>query len=134
MPIQTNEPVSIAFEVEVAQDTSYTQPYWTRASEYHDAVYTLERPEFRFLPFALPDVHGVVTYRVEGVDFTLTRPAQTVSINRPWGERRRLLTVAPAISLSVFAAYRCYSYIRICHDRWENDVCHHSGDAEQRKG
>ena len=101
MPIQTNEPVSIAFEVEVAQDTSYTQPYWTRASEYHDAVYTLERPEFRFLPFALPDVHGVVTYRVEGVDFTLTRPAQTVSINRPWGERRRLLTVAPAISLSV---------------------------------
>ena len=101
MSIQTNQPVSIAFEVEVPKNTTYTQPYWTRASEYHDAVYTLERPEFRFLPYTPPDVQGVVTYRVEGIDFTLTRPAQTVSINRPWGERRRLLTVAPAISLSV---------------------------------
>ncbi len=101
MSIQTNQPVSIAFEVEVPKNTAYTQPYWTRASEYHDAVYTLERPEFRFLPYTPPDVQGVVTYRVDGVDFTLTRPAQTVSINRPWGERRRLLTVAPAISLSV---------------------------------
>ena len=101
MSIQTNEPVSIRFEVEVPQDASYTQPYWTRASEYHDAVYTLKRPEFRFLPFAPPEVHGIITYRVDGTDFTLARPAQTVSINRPWGERRRLLSVAPAISLSV---------------------------------
>lgn len=101
IPIQTNEPISTLFEVEVAQDADYTQPYWTRASEYHDAVYTLKRPEFRFLPFASPEVHGLVTYRVDGVDFTVTQPAQTVSINRPWGERRRLLTVAPAISVSV---------------------------------
>ena len=100
-PIQTNEPISVVFEVEVAREADYTQPYWTRASEYHDAVYTLKRPEFRFLPFAPPEVNGIVTYRVDGVDFTLTQPTQTVSINRPWGERRRLLTVAPAISLSV---------------------------------
>ena len=101
IPIQPNEPISIVFEVEVARNADYTQPYWSRASEYHDAVYTLERPEFRFLPFTSPEVNGVVTYRVDGVDFTLTQPAQTVSINRPWGERRRLLTVAPAISLTV---------------------------------
>ena len=100
-PIHPNKPVSVAFEVEVPQDAPYTQPYWTRASEYHDAVYTLKQPESRFLPYTPPDVHGTVTYRVDGVDFTLTQPAQTVSINRPWGERRRLLTVAPAISLSV---------------------------------
>ncbi|MCG9130140.1 PIG-L family deacetylase [Candidatus Poribacteria bacterium] len=99
--IQTNQPVSTTYAVEVPQDAAYTQPYWTRASEYHDAVYTLKHPEFRFLPAAPPDVHGVVTYRVDGVDFTLTQPAQTRSINRPWGEKRRLLTVAPAISLSV---------------------------------
>ena len=99
--IPTNEPVSITYEVEVPQNAAYTQPYWTRASEYHDAVYTLKQPEHRFLPAAPPDVHGAVTYRVDGVDFTLKQPAQTVSINRPWGEKRRLLTVAPAISLSV---------------------------------
>ena len=101
IPIQTNQPISIVFEVQVAQNADYTQPYWTRVSEYHDAVYTLKRPEFRFLPYASPEVNGVVTYRVDGVDFTLTQPAQTVSINRPWGERRRLLTVAPALSLSL---------------------------------
>ena len=99
--ILTNEPVSITYEIEVPQDAAYTQPYWTRASEYHDDVYTLKHPEFRFLPTAPPDVHGVITYRVDGVDFTLTQPAKTRSINRPWGEKRRLLTVAPAISLSV---------------------------------
>ena len=99
--IQTNQPVSTTYAVEVPQDAAYTQPYWTRASEYHDAVYTLKQPEFRFLPAAPPDVHGVITYRVDGVDFTLTQPAKTRSINRPWGEKRRLLTVAPAISLSV---------------------------------
>ncbi len=99
--IQTNQPVSITYAVEVPQDAAYTQPYWTRTSEYHDAVYTLKQPEFRFLPVAPPDVHGVITYRVDGVDFTLTQPAKTRSINRPWGEKRRLLTVAPAISLSL---------------------------------
>lgn len=100
-PIETNKPISIAFGVEVPQNAAYTQPYWSRASEYHDAVYTLNHPESRFLPFTPPEVHGVVTYRVDGVDFIVTQPAQTRSINRPWGERRRLLTVAPAISLSV---------------------------------
>ena len=100
-PIQTNQPVSLTFHVEVAADADYTQPYWTRASEYHDSVYTLTRPEFRFLPFTPPDITGVVTYRVAGVDFTVTQPVQTVSMNRPWGERRRLLTVAPVLSLSI---------------------------------
>ncbi len=100
-PIETNTPVSIAFGVEVPQNAAYTQPYWSRASEYHDAVYTLNHPASRFLPFTPPEVHGVVTYRVDGVDFIVTQPAQTRSINRPWGEKRRLLTVAPAISLSV---------------------------------
>ena len=99
--IPTNEPISMTYEVEVPQNAAYTQPYWTRASEYHDAVYTLKHPEFRFLPAAPPDVHGVVTYRVNDVDFTLKQPAQTRAINRPWGEKRRLLTVAPAISLAV---------------------------------
>ena len=99
--IQTNHPVSIAFKVEVPKNAAYTQPYWTRASEYHDAVYTLKHPEFRFLPSAPPDVHGVITYRVDGVGFTLRQPAKARAINRPWGEKRRLLTVAPAMSLSV---------------------------------
>ncbi len=33
--------------------------------------------------------------------FALKQPAQTVYIDRPWGEQRRLLTVAPAISVGI---------------------------------
>ena len=120
----------LTFEVEVPQGAAYTQPYWTRASEYHDAVYTLERPEFRFLPFAPPDVHGVLTYRVEGVDFTLTRPAQTVSINRPWGERRRLLSVAPAISLSMSPRIGVVPISGSATAGGENHIYRHGGSAE----
>ncbi len=99
--LQKNAPVTLEFEVEVPPDAGYTQPYWTRASEYHDAVYTLNQPEFRFEPFAPPEVHGILTYRVNGVAFRLKQPVETVSINRPWGEKRRLLTVAPALSLTI---------------------------------
>jgi len=38
IPIQKNEPISIAFEVQVPQNVDYTQPYWTRVSEYHESV------------------------------------------------------------------------------------------------
>ncbi len=99
--MQQNEPVSIEFEVEVPQYARYTQPYWTRASEYYDAIYTLKQPEFRFQPFAPPEVHGILTYRIDGTDFTLKQPAETISIQRPLGEKRRLLTIVPAISLTV---------------------------------
>ena len=129
-PIETNKPVSIAFEVEVPQNTAYTQPYWSRASEYHDAVYTLNHPESRFLPFTPPEVHGVVTYRVDGVDFTVTQPAQTRSINRPWGERRRLLTVAPAISLSVSPHIGVIPISESTMTSGENDLYRNSGDAK----
>jgi hypothetical protein len=38
---------------------------------------------------------------VDGVGFWLNQPAQTVFIDRPWGEQRRLLTVAPALSVTL---------------------------------
>ena len=52
-------------------------------------------------PFAPPEIFGVFSYEVEGVQFLLSRPVQTVSIDRPWGEQRRLLTVAPAINIAI---------------------------------
>ena len=83
------------------EEANYSRPYWSRQSEYHDDVYTVDRPEFAHLPFQPPEVVGVLTYRIEGVEFKITQPAQTVQMIQPWGERRRLLMVAPAFSLTV---------------------------------
>jgi len=89
------------FEVHVPEESSYSRPYWSRQSEYYDDVYTVNQPEFAHLPFSPPEVVGMLAYRIEGVEFKITQPAQTVQMIPPGGERRRLLTVAPALSLTV---------------------------------
>ncbi len=96
-----NEQARVRFEVTVPEDAEYTRPYWSRASEYHDAVYTIHKPEHANLPWSPPEVVGVFTYRLEGVTLSATQPAQTVWVDRPWGEQRRLLMVAPPISVTV---------------------------------
>ncbi|MCH8295675.1 PIG-L family deacetylase [Candidatus Poribacteria bacterium] len=100
-PLGYNERMEMQFGLTVPEDAEYSQPYWSRGSEYHDDIYTIHRPEFLFLPFAPPEVVGEFTYRVEGMTFAMAQPVQTVQMNRPWGEQRRLLTVAPAISVTV---------------------------------
>ncbi|MFN7945525.1 MAG: NEW3 domain-containing protein [Blastocatellia bacterium] len=96
-----NERARRQFELTVPPDAEYTRPYWSRANELRDHIYQINKPEFLNLPFAPPDVIGAFSYKVDGVSFTLTQPAQTVFIDRPWGEQRRLLTVAPAIGVSL---------------------------------
>ena len=96
-----NDEVQARFEVRVPEEANYSRPYWSRQSEYHDDVYTVDRPEFTHLPFQPPEVVGMLTYRIEGVEFKISQPAQTVQMIQPWGERRRLLMVAPALSLTV---------------------------------
>jgi hypothetical protein len=38
------------------------------------------------LPFAPPEVVGSFPYRVDGVGFWLHQPAQTIFVDRPWGD------------------------------------------------
>ncbi|MCS7156345.1 MAG: PIG-L family deacetylase [Blastocatellia bacterium] len=100
-PLERNDQARARFEVTVPEDAEPTRPYWSRASEYHDAVYLIHKPEFLNLPWPPPEVVGVFTYRVDGVIFTVMQPAQTIFVDRPWGEQRRLLMVAPPISVTV---------------------------------
>ncbi|HEY3137741.1 MAG TPA: PIG-L family deacetylase [Blastocatellia bacterium] len=99
--VADNERLSVQFEIRVPENASYTRPYWSRAHELRDHIYTIDEPEYLNLPFQPPEVVGVFNYEVDGVRFTLTQPAQTIFIDRPWGEQRRLLTVAPAISVGL---------------------------------
>lgn len=96
-----NVRVTAQFDLKVPADAPYTRPYWSRASELRDHIYKIDQPEFLHMPFAPPEATGVFNYEVEGVRFTMSAPVQTVYIDRPWGEQRRLLTVAPAINVGV---------------------------------
>lgn len=96
-----NERVNAQFELKVPETAEYTRPYWSRANELRDHIYTINKPEYLNLPFPPPDVMGYFNYEVNGVRFTLARPAQTTFIDRPWGEQRRLLTVAPSLNVAI---------------------------------
>ncbi|MGE3537014.1 MAG: PIG-L family deacetylase [Candidatus Tectimicrobiota bacterium] len=89
------------FEVQVPDNAAYTRPHWSRANAWRDAMYQIDTPQYLHYPFAPPELVGVFSYEVEGVRFALSRPVQTASLVRPWGEQRRLLTVAPALNVSM---------------------------------
>jgi|RhiMetdeSRZDD1v2_1073273.scaffolds.fasta_scaffold12276_4 LmbE family N-acetylglucosaminyl deacetylase len=89
------------FEVKVPDNAAYTRPYWSRADEWRDYIYQINPPQYLHLPCAPPELFGVFSYEVDGVRFVLSRPVQTVYMDRPWGEQRRLLTVAPAINIAM---------------------------------
>jgi hypothetical protein len=91
----------VQFEAKVPDNAAYTRPHWSRANAWRDHIYQIDKPQFLHLPFAPPEIFGIFSYEVEGVPFVLSRPAQTVYIDRPWGEQRRLLTVAPAINIAI---------------------------------
>ena len=95
-----NATLRAQFEAKVP-DNAATRPYWSRANEWRDHIYQINTPQYLHLPFAPPELLGVFSYEVEGVRFVLSRPVQTVSMDRPWGEQRRLLTVAPAINIAI---------------------------------
>ncbi|MGE0128140.1 MAG: PIG-L family deacetylase [Blastocatellales bacterium] len=99
--LKHNETLKEKFAVEVKNTAEYTRPQWSRASELRDHIYQINKPEHLHLPFPPPDVAGVFNYEFEGVRFTLTQPAQTVYVDRPWGEQRRLLTIAPAMNVAI---------------------------------
>jgi LmbE family N-acetylglucosaminyl deacetylase len=96
-----NERVNAQFELKVPETAEYTRPYWSRPDELRDHIYTINKPEYLTLPFPPPDVVGYFNYDLAGVKFTLARPAQTTFVDRPWGEQRRLLTVAPALNVAI---------------------------------
>ncbi len=100
-PIPQNKPLKAKFMLTVPETASPTRPYWSRASELRDHIYQINKPEYLHLPFAPPDVSAVFSYSYKGLEFTISAPAQTVYIDRPWGEQRRLLTIAPAINVAI---------------------------------
>src|SRR3989442_6605749 len=72
------------FEAKVPDNAEYTRPHWSRANEWRDHIYQINKSQYRHLPFVPPELFGVFSYEVEGVRFLLSRPVQTVYMDRPW--------------------------------------------------
>jgi hypothetical protein len=89
------------FGIAVPPDAEPTRPYWSRESEYHDHLYTLDRPEHVFLPDAPAECEAEFRYRIDGEEVTARQRLETETLDRVWGPRRRALVVVPALSLSL---------------------------------
>jgi LmbE family N-acetylglucosaminyl deacetylase len=96
-----NLPQRHDFRVQVPDDAPPTRPYWSRDSELRDFVYRIDRPERLHEPFAEPELQGVYRYSIEGETFEYRQPARTSFVRAPYGEQRRLVTVAPALNVSM---------------------------------
>jgi LmbE family N-acetylglucosaminyl deacetylase len=96
-----NGQVKQQFQVTVLDDAEYTRPYWSRRDQYRDHLYQIDQPQYLNLPYAPPEIVGTATYRIGGVRFAISQPAQTVSMEPPVGEQRRLLMIAPALSVAL---------------------------------
>jgi LmbE family N-acetylglucosaminyl deacetylase len=96
-----NRPLRHNFTVRVADNAPATRPYWSRDSELRDHVYRLDRPEMRHLPFAPPELSGIYRYQIEDQTFTFSQPALTSFVKAPFGEQRRLVSVAPALNVAM---------------------------------
>jgi LmbE family N-acetylglucosaminyl deacetylase len=89
------------FSVKLTGSARHYRPYWSRNSELTDHQYKVDDPTSLNLPINPPGATGWVVYEVSGVRFSLLQPVQTSFIARPFGEQRRLLTIAPAINIQM---------------------------------
>lgn len=96
---KAHDPVKLEFVVKASPDAKASRPYWFRKSMYRDHLYDVVPAYWAGRPASPPDLVLELTYAVDSVPLTIRQPVQTVFMDRQFGEQRRLLTVAPAMSV-----------------------------------
>ncbi|MBL8208595.1 MAG: PIG-L family deacetylase [Blastocatellia bacterium] len=86
---------------ELAAQGEYDKPFWSRNSEIRDHLYQHKFLYSIVTPFDPPQFTAITDYIINNVNFKLDAPVQTSFIARPFGEQRRLLTIAPAINIQM---------------------------------
>lgn len=99
--METTKQVKRQFKVTFSDEVTFTQPPWFRESELRDHQYKVKRSYLVSQSVSPPDILGVQLYEVSSVAFMIIQPIQTSFIARPFGEQRRLLTIAPAINIQM---------------------------------
>jgi LmbE family N-acetylglucosaminyl deacetylase len=91
-----NERFEQQFEASAADDAESTRPYFSRKDPYRENLYHDDQAQYAGLPYAPPQIVGTATYRVGGVRFNYSQPAQNAE--------GQLLSIAPAISVTMAPA------------------------------
>lgn len=98
--LETNRPRSQKTKFELQEKGRFDRPFWSRNSEIKDHAYSIRNGGI-ITAFDLPQFEAFSTYRLNDVFFQVRAFVQTSFIARPFGEQRRLLTVAPAINIQM---------------------------------
>ena len=88
-------------KITVFEQAHYSKPYIGRMDEIREHTLNLRTRENFGLPFAKPAIVGQFRYLVNNIVFKIIIPVQTIFIASPFGEQRRLLTIAPAINIQM---------------------------------
>ncbi len=99
--ITQNKQISAKYEIKISDKATSSKPHWFRDSELRDHLYKINALDFVNQSVTPPSVTGNVFYRYANELFALSQSLQTSFIARPFGEQRRLLTVAPAINIQM---------------------------------
>ncbi len=91
--------LGVLYYLKLPDNATPTKPHWFRTSELRDHQYQLTKNEFVNLSATPAEVNGGFRYQVNSVNFVMSKPAQTAFVVRPFGEQRRLLTVAPELNV-----------------------------------
>ena len=99
-----NQPILHTISVTVPDNAGPTRPHFSRAS-IQEARYTIreERPreDRTFDPAPEPPLEAVGRYEFNGVPVVFRRPVTRLEANLPYGYDTRVLTIVPALSVSV---------------------------------
>ena len=95
-----NEEADALYSVGVPEDAQLTRPYWRLPDAYTGHV-VVEREDCVTLAYCPPQLYGVATVMADGAEVEVRLPVEYRWADPNYGERHRLLSVAPRVSLSV---------------------------------
>ena len=95
-----NEEAAALYNVSVSEDAQLTRPYWRLPDAYTGHV-VVEREDCVTLAYCPPQLYGVATVTADEAEVEVRLPVEYRWADPNYGERHRLLSVAPRVSLSV---------------------------------
>jgi LmbE family N-acetylglucosaminyl deacetylase len=90
----------VRFAVEVPENASYTEPYFTRP-DIEQAYYDIKEPQYLGRPLAPYPLYAKLRFSLDAVPFELSQVVQSVDRITGPGTVFRPLIVGPAISVSI---------------------------------
>jgi LmbE family N-acetylglucosaminyl deacetylase len=100
-PAFTDGAYTFRSRVTVGERVEFSQPLWSRASELRDHLYRYPYKSDFIPPFGDRTAQAGFNYSIDGVRFQISAPLQTSFVAAPFGDQRRLLTIAPAMNVSL---------------------------------